>query len=115
VHPICFNCHCIFPPDINPQTFCPDYTVELFGGPNHGDSDAWDDVASESGGLFPPLRSRTRKPQVVAPIQLLSSGLRSFFKCTGIVSAVTSWKKHPRNDSASELVARRAKKRELVR
>jgi hypothetical protein len=95
-HPVCFKCHRIFPPDINKQSFCPDCEEELFGPASQGGSepDPSDEIISDSHNLDQP----EQKPLLVAPIQVLSSGLRNFFKRPGMVSTVNSWKKQPRAD-----------------
>ncbi|KAJ7673009.1 hypothetical protein DFH06DRAFT_51334 [Mycena polygramma] len=97
VHPVCFNCHYIFDPSIGTQTFCPDCEEEVFGPPPRDDSDAWDDLLPDSEDTTQHSPDAKQKPQLVAPIQLLSTGLQSFFKRPGMVSAVNSWRKRPRN------------------
>ncbi|KAF7349161.1 hypothetical protein MVEN_01438400 [Mycena venus] len=103
VHPICFKCYRIFPPKISPLTFCPDCTVEIFGGSDRDDSVPWDDMISDSEAAESSTGAKKRKPQVVVPIQLLSAALQGFFNCVGMVSTVTSWKKRPPNSNPSEL------------
>ncbi|KAJ7721663.1 hypothetical protein DFH07DRAFT_784070 [Mycena maculata] len=92
VHPICFQCHRVFDPAVAPHAFCPDCDEEVFGAAAPDDPDASNDTISDSEDTPPPGTSRKRKPHVVAPIQLLSTGLREFFQRPGMVSAVNSWK-----------------------
>ncbi|KAJ7609571.1 hypothetical protein DFH06DRAFT_1017021, partial [Mycena polygramma] len=89
VHPVCFHCHYIFEPDIKPDTFCPDCEEEVFGAPTR---DEWVDPDPVANTDSPGAEANGRKPQMVSPIQLLSTGLHEFFKRPGMVSAVESWR-----------------------
>lgn len=99
VHPICFRCHRVFDVDVGPSTFCPDCNEEIFGTANQDEFNGWEDRDIDSGSddASASGRSKKRNPHVVAPIQLLSTALRNFFKRREMISAVTSWKKRPRN------------------
>jgi hypothetical protein len=74
----------------------------MFGGTTreNSDSDPWNDIISDSEDSGQPAGSTKRRPVVVTPIQLLSSGLRAFFKRPGMVSAVNSWKNRPPADNS---------------
>jgi hypothetical protein len=99
IHPICFQCHVVFEPDIEPDTFCPDCEEEIFGAPPRDGPNAEGDdesVAGDAGAATD--KPRKRKPYAVAPIQLLSTGLRTFFERPGMESAVNSWKTRPHVD-----------------
>jgi hypothetical protein len=95
-HPICFVCHELFDVDSPPRTFCPDCDQEIFGGPaDH--FKASDDSEMDSDNPTDNRKSSNvplkQKPSIVAPIQLLSAGLRDFFQRPGMIEAVNSWKK----------------------
>ncbi|KAJ7710866.1 hypothetical protein B0H17DRAFT_5806 [Mycena rosella] len=95
VRPICFKCHRIFEADVGPHTFCPDCDEEIFGAPDRDEVDNEDDNIDSIFEEQDPKSSvwGKRKPYMVAPIQLLSTGSRSFFKRPGMDSAVNAWKK----------------------
>ncbi|KAF8202610.1 hypothetical protein K438DRAFT_1716353, partial [Mycena galopus ATCC 62051] len=99
VHPTCFSCHTLFEPDISPDTFCPHCEEEIFGAPPEDNAVEDDDVeaghTNPSGA--PSSRKNKRKPYMVTPIQVLSVGLKDFFKRPGMVAAVNSWRAKPRN------------------
>jgi hypothetical protein len=78
VHPICFHCHYVFEPDIKHDAFCPDCEGEVFGAQNRAGDNGWVDaeIDMDSG----TVGVDGRKPQMVSPIQLLSTGLHEFFK-----------------------------------
>ncbi|KAJ7615964.1 hypothetical protein FB45DRAFT_757645, partial [Roridomyces roridus] len=86
VHPICFQCHHVFEPDIDPDTFCSDCEEEVFG------ARASENIDSEPDGAGDGPRLGKRRPNLVSPIQLLSTGLQDFFKRPGMVSAVNCWR-----------------------
>ncbi|KAK7059287.1 hypothetical protein R3P38DRAFT_2495736, partial [Favolaschia claudopus] len=87
IHPTCFHCHYLFDPAVDPDTFCPDCDHELFGSPfDEFDDDDIDVESSET------PRTTKLKPQLVSPVQVLSAGLKEFFKRPGMVNAVNSWK-----------------------
>ncbi|KAK6968886.1 hypothetical protein R3P38DRAFT_2473549, partial [Favolaschia claudopus] len=87
VHPVCSGCHRIFSPDTGPKSFCPNCEEEVFGPPIEM-TDLVDLLLEENVEKPPPKP----QPNLVAPIQLLSEGLRGFFKRPGMVSAVNAWK-----------------------
>jgi hypothetical protein len=103
-HPVCYICHKIFDPSIDSNTLCPDCECEIFRPRTRslfrrlfqsvleptvaGDSDSETESARSGSG---------RRPHVVAPIQVLSEGLRHLFSRPGMVSAVTSWKARQRS------------------
>ncbi|KAK7016513.1 hypothetical protein R3P38DRAFT_2636232 [Favolaschia claudopus] len=78
VNPTCFRCHYVLEPDVASDTFCPECNAEVFGA-------AWQTADN-------PARVQKRKPQLVSPVQLLSEGLKDFFRRPGMVAAVNSWK-----------------------
>jgi hypothetical protein len=92
VHPICHICHCIFPPNASPDTRCSQCDNDIYRPRRNifrrlfftGSDDSSADCAANDHG----------SPHVVAPIQLLSDGLRSLFSRPGMVDAVNSWKSH---------------------
>ncbi|KAJ7301401.1 hypothetical protein DFH08DRAFT_827598 [Mycena albidolilacea] len=95
-HPICFVCHEFFDVGSPSRTFCPDCNQEIFGGPaDH--FKASDDSQMDSDNPTDNRKSSNvslkQKPSIVAPIQLLSAGLRDFFQRPGMIEAVNSWKK----------------------
>jgi hypothetical protein len=90
VHPICFHCHYVFESDIKHDTFCPDCEEEVFGAPNRAGDDGWVDAEIDMDSATVGVDGW--KPQMVSPIQLLSTGLHEFFKRPGMVSAVESWR-----------------------
>jgi hypothetical protein len=90
VHPICFHCHYVFEPNIKHDTFCADCEEEVFGAPNRDGDDGWVDADVDADSDTAEVDGR--KPQMVSPIQLLSTGLHEFFKRPGMVSAVESWR-----------------------
>ncbi|KAJ7205556.1 hypothetical protein GGX14DRAFT_568891 [Mycena pura] len=92
VHPVCFHCHFVFPPDVSEGTFCSDCDEEVFGAATRDADFGPPEDADLNLGDLPPTGSKKRKPYMVAPIQLLSTGLRDFFKRPGMVSAVDAWK-----------------------
>ncbi|KAJ6615939.1 hypothetical protein B0H10DRAFT_1949525 [Mycena sp. CBHHK59/15] len=69
-----------------------DCQEEVFGGTKRHNYDAWEDADADPEDSDDPLRSGKRKPYMVSPIQLLSTGLQDFFKRPGMVSAVNSWR-----------------------
>ncbi|KAJ6565709.1 hypothetical protein B0H10DRAFT_2112485 [Mycena sp. CBHHK59/15] len=83
VLPICFHCHHVFELDIE---------EEVFGGTKRHNYDAWEDADADPEDSDDPPGSGKRKPYMVSPIQLLSTGLQEFFKRPGMVSAVNSWR-----------------------
>jgi hypothetical protein len=98
VHPVCFHCHFIFEPNTEPE-FCPDCDEEVLSGPDQNEDNSWENADTEADEhRSNPPRAKKRKPYMVAPIQLLSTGLREFFKRPGMVSAVESWRSRPRVD-----------------
>lgn len=93
VHPICFHCHHVFEPEIDVDTFCPDCNEEVFGAPfRGGNNNIWEESDADPGVPDDPGAAGRRKPYMVSPIQLLSTGLQDFFKRPGMVSAVNSWR-----------------------
>jgi hypothetical protein len=99
-HPICFVCHEIFDIDSPPDTFCPNCDQEIFGGPtDHFKASSDSDLDSDAGESVNVRTSSTKRPTVVAPIQLLSTGLRDFFQRPGMIGAVNSWKTQARRVS----------------
>ncbi|KAJ7891517.1 hypothetical protein B0H13DRAFT_1887148 [Mycena leptocephala] len=49
VNPICFQCHVIFEPDIQPPTFCPKCDEDVFGAPEQDDENGWENTDSDPG------------------------------------------------------------------
>ncbi|KAJ7934054.1 hypothetical protein B0H13DRAFT_2306081 [Mycena leptocephala] len=100
VNPICFQCHVIFEPDIQPPTFCPECDEDVFGAPERDDENGWENADSDAGDTpnSPASGKRKRKPNMVSPIQLLSSGLQDFFNRPGMVDAVEAWRTRPSAD-----------------
>ncbi|KAJ6629617.1 hypothetical protein B0H10DRAFT_1292762 [Mycena sp. CBHHK59/15] len=100
VNPICFQCHVIFESDIQPPTFCPKCDEDVFGAPERDDENDWENTDSDPGETpsSPTSSKRKRKPNMVSPIQLLSSGLQDFFNRPGMVDAVEAWRKRPSAD-----------------
>ncbi|KAF8142574.1 hypothetical protein K438DRAFT_679160 [Mycena galopus ATCC 62051] len=92
VHPVCFQGHFVFKPGVSEETFCPDCNEEVYGAPTGDDYDAWENADNDAGDPSDPATSGKRKPYMVAPIQLLSTGLREFFKRPGMTSNVNAWK-----------------------
>ncbi|KAJ7443281.1 hypothetical protein FB451DRAFT_1190185 [Mycena latifolia] len=92
IHPICYLCHKIFEPDAPNNTVCSDCNCQIFRPHTHrilnhlwhsdpiagGESD----LGEHPGGT----------PHVVAPIEVLSSGLRDLFSRPAMVPAVEEWK-----------------------
>ncbi|KAK7041291.1 hypothetical protein R3P38DRAFT_2512250, partial [Favolaschia claudopus] len=97
IHPVCSRCHRIFPPDTSTTTFCPDCEEELYGPPILRDDEDRDLLEEIVDALIddeaePRQTPPKEQPNLVAPIQLLSAGLRGFFKRPGMVAAVNAWK-----------------------
>jgi hypothetical protein len=98
VHPICYICHKIFEPGIPSDTKCPNCDSDIFrpktrklfrrifesplGDPVAADQEDEDFIPAPAEG----------EPHVVAPLQLLSEGLKQLFARPGIVPAVEEWK-----------------------
>lgn len=96
VHPICFSCHQVFDTDIPPTTFCLNCDEEVFGGGQTDHFNASAKSHSDAGHSTNPRSSSAKRPSVVAPLQLLSTGLRDFFERPGMISAVNAWKNRSR-------------------
>jgi hypothetical protein len=99
VHPMCYNCHKIFPPEVATDKICPTCELELFRPATRRLFDTLDDGRSapfESTDNDDPDEDKfvgvKREPHIVTPIQLLSAALQEFFARPGMVSAVNSWK-----------------------
>ncbi|KAK6991497.1 hypothetical protein R3P38DRAFT_2405770, partial [Favolaschia claudopus] len=86
LHIVCPECHQLFPRTIDSATRCPECTVDLFAPAKQQLFQAV--VATVTGNRQPP----SRKPHLVAPIQLLSDGLRDLFQRPGMLSAMNLWK-----------------------
>ncbi|KAJ6534244.1 hypothetical protein B0H19DRAFT_1080731 [Mycena capillaripes] len=100
VNPICFQCHVIFEPHIQPPTFCPECDEDVFGAPERDDENRWESTDSEPGETpsSPASRKPKPKPNMVSPMQFLSSGLQDFFSRPGMVDAVEAWRKRSSAD-----------------
>ncbi|KAJ7148859.1 hypothetical protein C8R46DRAFT_916637, partial [Mycena filopes] len=99
IHPVCYQCHHIFDPNISPNTFCPDCDTEVFGAPVQDDDEEFENASgSDADSADTPASQSTKKkkPYLVAPNQLLSVGLQEFFKRPGMTSAVNAWKTRSR-------------------
>ncbi|KAK7034237.1 hypothetical protein R3P38DRAFT_2466619, partial [Favolaschia claudopus] len=85
VHPICYNCHRMFDPNLGSDGFCSACEIPLF-----------DTVASVANSLplgDTPVRPvPAAKPIRVSPLQLPSRGLIEFFKRPGMFQAMNAWK-----------------------
>jgi hypothetical protein len=80
-HLLCYQCHRYFDRNTPSDALCPDCELELFRPATRQ--------------LFQRVISTVtsvRKPKLVAPVQLLSDGLRDFFRRPGMVPAVNLWK-----------------------
>ncbi|KAJ7114849.1 hypothetical protein C8R44DRAFT_629896, partial [Mycena epipterygia] len=92
-HPICHLCHKIFEPTSPPNTMCPDCNCAVYRPNTHGLLNHLfnsDPILGDEHSDFGQTVNGT--PKVVAPIQVLSDGLREFFARPGMVSAVEGWK-----------------------
>lgn len=89
-HILCYQCHRIFARDIPSDTLCPDCNIALFLPATR---QLFESVVSAMTGST--AREPTRKPHLVAPIQVLSDGLRDFFDRPGMIAAVNLWKSRP--------------------
>lgn len=98
-HIICYNCHRLFDRGIHFDTLCSDCGTELF---RPATQHLFQSVVSAiTGGTssVPP-----RQPHLVAPIQLLSDGLRDLFERPGMIPAVNLWKVRPQVEGESKAI-----------
>jgi hypothetical protein len=86
-HLLCYQCHRYFDRNTPSDALCPDCELELF---HPATRQLFQRVISTVTGNPPP--PSVRKPKLVAPVQLLSDGLRDFFRRPGMVPAVNLWK-----------------------
>lgn len=94
VHPICYLCHRIFDFD-NIHNLCPDCQEGLYRpATQHLFQRLFDpeQLGDEHDNL---AFNFERTPHLVAPIHVLSVGLREFFGRPGMIPAVNAWKKRP--------------------
>ncbi|KAJ7779374.1 hypothetical protein DFH07DRAFT_730185, partial [Mycena maculata] len=89
-HIVCHQCHRLFDRRIPSDTLCPDCNIALFQPATRQLFQSVISTIAETPAFEP-----TQKPHLVAPIQLLSDGLREFFQRPGMVAAVNSWKVRP--------------------
>lgn len=93
----CYQCHQLFDRNLPFDTLCPECQIALFQPARRQLFESV--VSTTTGGSTP-----DRKPHLVAPIQLLSDGLRDFFQRPGMVPAVNLWKRRPHTPGESRTI-----------
>jgi hypothetical protein len=85
---VCYQCHKLFNGDVETNMLCPGCGAGLF---RPATEQLFESIASNITGTTLPKR----KPHLVAPIQVLSEGLREFFERPGMAPAMNLWKVRP--------------------
>lgn len=96
---LCYQCHRLFDRHIPSDTLCPDCGIELF---QPATRQLFESVVSTITGT--PTPESSRRPHLVAPVQLLSDSLREFFQRPGMIAAVNLWKVRPRTSGESRSI-----------